>query len=70
MWRPVWVKLGSKPRLVGADAGDLTGAEIDHQVELGVGGAEGRGDDGAVIGIAGHRLEGFIVSEEPQSLSR
>ncbi|RYZ00450.1 MAG: hypothetical protein EON61_17590 [Alphaproteobacteria bacterium] len=45
------------------DACDLAGAEIDQQVELGVGVAHGGGDAGETCGIGADVGEGVIVGE-------
>jgi hypothetical protein len=57
-------EVGLEAAGLGADPGEFTGAEIDQEVELGVGVGCGGGDEGAVIGVFRHRGEGFIVRKE------
>ena len=59
--------VGLEAAALGANAADRAGAEIDHQVELGVAVGGSCSDNGVVIGIAGHRLEGFVMTEEDEA---
>ncbi len=47
------VAVGDEAAAAGGDAGDLAGAQIDQEIELGVAVGEGGGDDGAVGGMGG-----------------
>ena len=53
-------EVGAEAGAARADADDFAGAEIDQQVELGVGVGEGRGDDGATSWIVGEVVELFV----------
>jgi len=60
-------EVGLEAAALGANAADRAGAEIDHQVEPGAAVGGSRSDNGAVIGIAGHRLEAFVMTEEREA---
>ncbi len=53
-------EVGDEAGAAWREAGELAGAEIDQQVELGVGVGEGRGDDGATSWIVGEVVELFV----------
>jgi hypothetical protein len=59
--------VGDEAGVARRDAGDLAGAEIDQEIELGVGVSEGRGDDAAGLGIVDQVVAIFIVGDEGEA---
>ena len=60
-------EVGNEARVARGDAGDLAGAEIDQQVELGVRVGEGRGDKAAVGWVVGEAVEFELRGEESEA---
>jgi len=60
-------EVGNEAGVARGDAGDLAGAEIDQQIELGVRVGEGRGDDAAVGWIVGEAVELDIRGEDGEA---
>ena len=57
-------EVGKEARGARGEAGDLAGAEIDQQIELGVGVGEGRRDNSAAGRVVGEVVELFVGRED------
>jgi len=60
-------EVGNEARVARGDAGDLAGAEIDQQVQLGVRVAHGGGETEETFGVGADVGEGVIMGEHSEA---